>query len=98
MPRSVPSPRSAHAREARAAGGGPAGALGEFQDSVVARSRLREVGLQAHLSGENAFTYGRLHALEQQRADVGAGLPRGLEEGPAPPGQALAGSGARPGS
>ena len=45
-------------------------ALGEFQDSVVARSRLREVGLQAHLSGENAFTYGHLHALEQQRADA----------------------------
>jgi CHAD domain-containing protein len=44
-------------------------ALGEFQDSVVARSRLRELGVQAHLSGENAFTYGRLHALEQQRAD-----------------------------
>jgi CHAD domain-containing protein len=43
-------------------------ALGEFQDSVVARSRLRELGVQAHLSGENAFTYGRLHALEQQRA------------------------------
>jgi hypothetical protein len=25
--------------------------------------------MTAHLSGENAFTFGRLHALEQWRAD-----------------------------
>ena len=44
-------------------------ALGEHQDTVIARVRLREYGVQAHLSGENGFTFGRLHALEQARAD-----------------------------
>ena len=44
-------------------------ALGLHQDSVVARARLREYGMQAHLDGDNAFTFGRLHALEQARAE-----------------------------
>lgn len=43
--------------------------LGVRQDSVVARRLLREYGVSAHLSGENAFTFGRLHGLEQARAD-----------------------------
>ena len=43
--------------------------LGQHQDAVVARARLREYGVQAHLSGENGFTFGRLHGLEQARAD-----------------------------
>ena len=43
-------------------------ALGEHQDSVIARRRLRDYGVQAHLSGENGFTFGRLHAVEQSRA------------------------------
>lgn len=43
--------------------------LGERQDTVVARHRLREYGVRAHLSGENGFTFGRLHALEQRRSD-----------------------------
>lgn len=43
--------------------------LGVHQDTVVARQVLREIGVQAHLSGENGFTFGRLHALEQWRAD-----------------------------
>ena len=43
--------------------------LGLHQDSVVARQRLREYGVQAHLGGDNAFTFGRLHALEQARAE-----------------------------
>jgi CHAD domain-containing protein len=42
--------------------------LGERQDTVVARQTLRECGVSAHLNGENGFTFGRLHALEQQRA------------------------------
>lgn len=42
--------------------------LGEHQDTVVARRVLREIGIQAHLSGENGFTFGRLHALEETRA------------------------------
>ena len=44
-------------------------ALGEHHDTVVARAHLRSVAMTAHLSGENAFTFGRLHALEQWRAE-----------------------------
>jgi hypothetical protein len=40
------------------------------QDAVVARGRLRELAVQAHRSGENDFTFGRLHALENERADA----------------------------
>jgi CHAD domain-containing protein len=43
--------------------------LGVHQDTVVARQRLREYAVSAHLSGENAFTFGRLHALEQCQAE-----------------------------
>jgi CHAD domain-containing protein len=43
-------------------------ALGRHQDTVVARAHLRDAGMRAHLAGENAFTYGRLHALEEQAA------------------------------
>ncbi len=42
--------------------------LGDHQDSVVLRELLRQLGVRAHLDGENAFTYGRLHALEEARA------------------------------
>lgn len=44
-------------------------ALGEHQDSVVLREALREVAREAHEAGESTFTYGRLHALEQARAE-----------------------------
>lgn len=47
-------------------------ALGEHQDSVMARDVLREYGVRAHLDGENGFTFGRLHALEQARAEAAA--------------------------
>ena len=43
--------------------------LGEHQDSVVARRVLRELGVRMDLDGDNAFTIGRLHALEQARGD-----------------------------
>ena len=43
-------------------------ALGEHQDSVLTRERLRELGL-ASTSVETAFLYGRLHALEEARAE-----------------------------
>jgi hypothetical protein len=43
-------------------------ALGLHQDTVVARAWLRDAGMRAHLDGDNAFTYGRLHALEQARS------------------------------
>lgn len=43
--------------------------LGELQDSVVARALLQRLGSTAG-SGENGFTYGRLHAIEEHRADA----------------------------
>jgi CHAD domain-containing protein len=43
--------------------------LGIRQDAVLARERLRELGVQAYVDGENPFTLGRLHALEERRAD-----------------------------
>ena len=42
--------------------------LGEYQDSVVTREYLRRMGASASAAGENGFTYGRLHALEQAGA------------------------------
>ena len=42
--------------------------LGDHQDAVVARPVLREIGMVAHLDGENGFTYGMLH---QQQTDIG---------------------------
>jgi CHAD domain-containing protein len=43
--------------------------LGAHQDSVVARGVLRELGMQAHLAGENGFTFGLLHRAELATAD-----------------------------
>lgn len=43
-------------------------ALGEHQDGVVARKALRAIGIEAHLAGENAFTWGLLHGRERERA------------------------------
>ncbi len=43
--------------------------LGGHQDTVVARQVLRDLGVSAHLAGENGFTFGRLHALEESVAD-----------------------------
>lgn len=42
--------------------------LGLHQDSVVARERLAELGGRALRSGENGFSYGRLHAKEEHLA------------------------------
>jgi len=41
--------------------------LGEHQDSVVARELLRQLAIEVHLDGGNAFTFGRLHAAEELR-------------------------------
>ena len=41
-------------------------ALGTHRDTLLTRQALRDLGLQAHLDGDNAFTFGRLHALEEQ--------------------------------
>lgn len=42
--------------------------LGTVQDSVVSRAHLLDLAAQAHDDGDSAFSFGRLHALEQQRA------------------------------
>ena len=44
--------------------------LGEVQDTVVTRELCRRLGATAG-EGENGFTFGRLHALEQRRAERG---------------------------
>jgi CHAD domain-containing protein len=43
--------------------------LGDHQDAVVARGVDRELGVSAHLAGENAFSYGLLYERETERAD-----------------------------
>jgi CHAD domain-containing protein len=43
-------------------------ALGQHQDSVVARALLADLGGRSLRSGENGFTFGRLHAQEEQLA------------------------------
>lgn len=57
------------ARKLVTAMGGLQDVLGEGQDSVVTRELCRSLGIAAAAAGENAWTYGRLHALEQGRAD-----------------------------
>jgi CHAD domain-containing protein len=42
--------------------------LGEHQDSVLARQAARDLGIAAHLAGENALTYGLLYEGESDRA------------------------------
>jgi CHAD domain-containing protein len=42
--------------------------LGEHQDAVLARRSARDLGIGAHLAGENAFTYGLLHERERYQA------------------------------
>ncbi|WBQ04870.1 CYTH and CHAD domain-containing protein [Kribbella sp. CA-293567] len=44
--------------------------LGDHQDSVVARNLLRDLAVQVYLDGGNAFTFGRLHAAEEQRGEA----------------------------
>jgi len=43
--------------------------LGDHQDSVVTQGVLRRLGVQAHLAGENGFSFGRLHGLDQAVAE-----------------------------
>lgn len=42
--------------------------LGAHQDTVVVRQLLLRLGAEAHEAGDSAFTFGRLHALEEWRA------------------------------
>jgi CHAD domain-containing protein len=43
--------------------------LGEHQDAVLARQAARDLGIGAHLAGENAFTYGLLYEHELRQAE-----------------------------
>jgi CHAD domain-containing protein len=42
--------------------------LGDHQDAVIARTTAREIGIQAHLAGENAFSFGLLHERAYHQA------------------------------
>jgi hypothetical protein len=43
-------------------------ALGAHQDAVIARTVAREIGVQAHLADENAFSFGLLHERAHRQA------------------------------
>ena len=45
--------------------------LGDHHDTVVARAAIRDLGIRAHLAGDNAFTFGLLY---EQDADLGRQL------------------------
>jgi CHAD domain-containing protein len=63
-------------------------ALGDAQDTVVTRDHAVRLGRAAFAAGENPWTYGRLHALEEARAErseaefwtLEPGLRRAVEE------------------
>jgi CHAD domain-containing protein len=68
------------AEAARPASGKPAGkfakqmkkvqsVIGDHQDTVIARQAARDLGISAHLAGENAFTYGLLYERELHQAE-----------------------------
>jgi CHAD domain-containing protein len=44
--------------------------LGDHQDAVIARTVAREIGMEAHLAGENAFSFGLLN--ERAHRDAAA--------------------------
>ena len=44
--------------------------LGDHQDSVVSREVLREMGTASNRAGQNGFTFGRLHGLEEVRGEA----------------------------
>jgi CHAD domain-containing protein len=42
--------------------------LGDRQDTFITRQLCHDLGIQAFAAGENAWTWGRLHALEEARS------------------------------
>jgi CHAD domain-containing protein len=42
--------------------------LGDHQDAVIARATARDIGVHAHLAGENAFSFGLLHERAHHQA------------------------------
>ena len=45
-------------------------ALGDHHDAVIARAAVREIGVRAHLAGENAYTFGLLSERAARDADA----------------------------
>ncbi|MGI8692258.1 MAG: CHAD domain-containing protein [Geodermatophilaceae bacterium] len=43
--------------------------LGRQQDGAASREVLRQLGAQAHLAGENGFSFGLLHGLDRRSGD-----------------------------
>lgn len=43
--------------------------LGDRQDTFLTREHCRRLGIAASAAGENAWTYGRLHGLEEAQAE-----------------------------
>lgn len=43
-------------------------ALGDQHDAVIARAAARDIGIRAHLAGENAFSFGLLHERAHHEA------------------------------
>jgi CHAD domain-containing protein len=71
------SPVGKKAGKARKAAKDLTKVLGEHQDGTVMRPLLRELGMKAHLAGENGFTFGLLHDRERARcAEVERVYPR----------------------
>jgi CHAD domain-containing protein len=69
---SVGKPAKRHAKAVK----GIQEALGQHQDTVVARGILRSLGALAHVDGENGFAFGVLHGHDAARAAaVEARLP-----------------------
>ena len=61
--------------------------LGDHQDAVLARQAARDLGIGAHLAGENAFTYGLLYEREalSRRAPARRDARRAWHAGRPPP-------------
>jgi CHAD domain-containing protein len=56
--------------------------LGIYQDTVVTRGVLRWLAREADADGQSTFTYGRLHAIEQQRgAEARAAFLDAVDDG-----------------
>jgi CHAD domain-containing protein len=47
--------------------------LGDHHDAITAQAAAREIGVNAHLAGENAFTFGLLHERARHQATAAEG-------------------------
>lgn len=46
------------------------GVARQHHDTVMSRRLLRDHGARSHVAGRNGFTCGRLHAIEEARAEA----------------------------